>query len=126
MHLKSGKITGTIPTTLQIMQKLVKYRFVLITIISFSALIFHSSQPLLHYSQLNYNPLSTTLHLAVEHQASNSHHLQVLRLSHFKYNLVLHHNQLTGTLPTGMGNMKKLGKLLGIHCINYLMDFHSV
>ena len=40
------------------------------------------------------------------------HHLQVLQLSHFKGYLDMSNNQLTGTPPTEMENMNKLGKLL--------------
>ena len=52
-----------------------------------------------------------------------SHHLQVLWLSHFKGYLDLYNNKLTGTLPTEMGNMNELSKLLCTHCLNSLMDF---
>ena len=50
------------------------------------------------------------------------HHLQVLWFSHFKGDLWLLNNQLTGTLPTEMGNMN-LSKLLCTHFLNSLMDF---
>ena len=50
------------------------------------------------------------------------HHLQVLWLSNFKYDMFLYNNTLTGTLPTEMGNMN-LSKLLCTHCLNSLMDF---
>ena len=52
-----------------------------------------------------------------------SHHLQVLWLSHFKGLLKLSYNPLTGTLPTEMGNLNNLGKLLCTHCLNSLMNF---
>ena len=52
-----------------------------------------------------------------------SHHLQVLWFSHFKDVLDLSNNKPTGTLPTEMGNMNQLGKLLCTHCLNSLMDF---
>ena len=50
-----------------------------------------------------------------------SHHLQVLWLPHFKESLYLSNNELTGTLPTEMGNLNELGKLLCTHCLNSLM-----
>ena len=53
------------------------------------------------------------------------HYLQVLWLSHFKMLLKLSNNELTGTIPTEMGNMK-LSQLLCIHCLNSSMDFLSV
>ena len=53
---------------------------------------------------------------------SISHHSQVVWLSHFKGELDLSNNELTGTLPTEMGNMN-LCKLLCTHCLNSLMDF---
>ena len=37
--------------------------------------------------------------------------------------LYLSNNKLTGTLPTEMGNMNYLSKLLCTHCLNSLMDF---
>ena len=49
--------------------------------------------------------------------------MQVLWLSHFKGRLDLYKNKLTGTLPTEMGNMNDLCKLLCTHCLNSLMDF---
>ena len=49
--------------------------------------------------------------------------MQVLWLSHFKAVLYLQKNELTGTLPTEMGNMNKLSKLLCTHCLNSLMGF---
>ena len=52
---------------------------------------------------------------------SISHHLQILWLSHFKGELDLYNNTLTGTLPTEMGNMNDLFKLVCTHCLNYLM-----
>ena len=52
-----------------------------------------------------------------------SHCLQVLWLSHFKGYLDLSNNELTGTLPTEMGNMNQLSKLLCTHCLNHLMHF---
>ena len=52
-----------------------------------------------------------------------SHRLQVLWLSHFKGGLDLTNNELRGTLPTEMGNMNQLGKLLCTHCLNSLMYF---
>ena len=52
-----------------------------------------------------------------------SHYLQVLWLFHFKGRLHLYNNTLTGTLPTEMGNMNGLGKLLCTHCLNSLMNF---
>ena len=51
------------------------------------------------------------------------HYLQVLWLYHLKLLLYLSNNTLTGTLPTEMGNMNKLSKLLCTHCLNSLMDF---
>ena len=51
-----------------------------------------------------------------------SYYLQVLWLSHLKLLLYLYNNELTGTLPTEMGNMK-LSKLICTHCINTLMEF---
>ena len=47
----------------------------------------------------------------------------MLWLPHFKNDLYLTTNEFTGTLPTDMGNMNKLGKLLCTHCLNSLMDF---
>ena len=58
-----------------------------------------------------------------EKVARPAHHLQFLRLSHFTDWLGLYHNQLTGTIPTEMGNMSQLGKLLFTHCLNSLIDF---
>ena len=52
-----------------------------------------------------------------------SHQSQVLWLSHFKGGLSLQMNQLTGTLPTEMGNMTQLCKLLCTHCLNSWMNF---
>ena len=52
-----------------------------------------------------------------------SHYLQFLWLSLFKEILDLKNNILTGTLPTEMGNMNQLDKLLCTHCLNSLMDF---
>ena len=52
-----------------------------------------------------------------------SHYLQVFWLSHFKGGLFLSNNELTGTLPTEMGNLNELCKLLRTHCLNSLMDF---
>ena len=52
-----------------------------------------------------------------------SHHLQVLWLSHFKGELGLEYNELTGTLPTEMRNMNNLSKLFCTHCLNSLIDF---
>ena len=53
---------------------------------------------------------------------SISHHSQVVWLSHFKGGLYLWNNELTSTLPTEMGNMNELSKLLCTHCLNSLMD----
>ena len=52
-----------------------------------------------------------------------SHYLQVLWLSHFKAYLSLSNNEVTGTLPTEMGNLNNLGKLLCKYCLNSLMNF---
>ena len=52
-----------------------------------------------------------------------SHHSRVLWHSHFKEELDLFNNELTGTLPTEIGNLNELGQLLCTHCLNSLMDF---
>ena len=52
-----------------------------------------------------------------------AHHLQVLWLYHFKEELELYSNKLMGTLPTEIGNLNELGKLLCTHCLNSWMDF---
>ena len=44
-------------------------------------------------------------------------------LSQFKGRLILSNNDLTGTLPTEMGNMNQLCKLLCTHCLNSSLDF---
>ena len=49
-----------------------------------------------------------------------SHHLQVLCLSHFKGELHLYNNELTGTLPTEIGKTQ-LSKLLCTYCLNSLL-----
>ena len=49
--------------------------------------------------------------------------MQVFWLSHFKDELYLPNNEFTGTLPTEIGNMNELRKLLCTHCLNSLMDF---
>ena len=52
-----------------------------------------------------------------------SHRLQFFWISHFKVWLDLSNNELTGTLPTEIGNMNQLRKLLCTHCLNSLMNF---
>ena len=54
---------------------------------------------------------------------SMPHHLQVVWLSNFTGDLDLSNNELTGTLPTEMGNLTQFGKLLCTHCLNSFMDF---
>ena len=54
---------------------------------------------------------------------SMPHQSQVLWLSHFTVDLDLSYNKLTGTLPTQIGNMNQLRKLLCTHCLNSLMYF---
>ena len=46
--------------------------------------------------------------------------------SHFKGELILFDNTLMGTLPTEIGYLNELGKLLCTHYLNSLMDFYSV
>ena len=52
-----------------------------------------------------------------------THYLQVLCFTHFKGRLSQENNVLTGTLPTEMGKMNQLSKLLCTHCRNYLMNY---
>ena len=52
-----------------------------------------------------------------------SYHLRVLWISHFKGLLYLSSNKLSGTLPTEMGNLNELGKLLCTHSLNSLIVF---
>ena len=49
--------------------------------------------------------------------------LQVMFFSHFKGFLYISNNELTGTLPTEIGYLTHLGKLLCLHCLYSLMDF---
>ena len=44
-------------------------------------------------------------------------------LSNFKDELYLKNNEFMGTLPTEMGNMNHLCKLLCTHCLNYLIEY---
>ena len=54
---------------------------------------------------------------------SMPHQSQVLWLSHFTVDLDLSYNKLTGTLPTEIGRMNQLSKLLCTHCLNSLLEF---
>ena len=51
--------------------------------------------------------------------------MKFLWLSHFKDELYLSNNELTGTLPTEIGYLIELGKLLCTHCLNSLLDLYS-